>query len=215
MFKYRRMVPKFLHSDVPYFSQWESPELNKAILDKEIDATTDPNWKKSGAKTKEEYAAWSWSGCGMACTKMMLAHVTGKEIPLVELGKKCAEYGGYIMPLETSQGLIYAPYVRFLDKEFGMTARTVSPLLQREIMHELSQGNYVIASVSFAIRDPASTPKRKGGHLVLMLGYDTEKQEFYFHNPSGDTPETQEYATVSFADFEKFFSGRGVVVYGK
>ncbi len=30
----------------------------------------------------------------MACTKMILARQTGKVVPIVELGKKCAEYGG-------------------------------------------------------------------------------------------------------------------------
>jgi len=83
---------------------------------------------------------------------------------------------------------------------------------QKELMHELSQGNYVIAGASPEIRNPHSKPRVKGGHLVLMLGYDTSKREFYFHNPSGISKETQEYAAISFEDFKKFFSERGIVV---
>jgi len=44
--------------------------------------------------------------------------------------------------------------------------------------------------------DPNWRPKIKGGHLVLMVGYDKTKQEFYLHNPSGISRETQEYAAV-------------------
>lgn len=150
----------------------------------------------------------------MACTKMILAHRTGKVVPIVELGKKCAKYGGYVMPLKTSIGLYYKPYIAFVAKEFGWKAKVVQGATLQELMHELGKGNYVIAGVSAQIRHPQSTPKTKGGHLVLLVGYDKSKQEFYLHNPSGISKETQEYAVVKFDDFKKFFSGRGIVVRG-
>ncbi|HUB93554.1 MAG TPA: hypothetical protein VMB52_03555 [Verrucomicrobiae bacterium] len=78
---------RFLHENVPYFCQWESRELAKQLLAKEVTTDDDPRWKSSGAKTKAEYREWSWSGCGMACTKMLMAYTTGKVIPLIELGK--------------------------------------------------------------------------------------------------------------------------------
>lgn len=205
---------RFVHENVPYFSQWESRELNRQFLTHEINAQDDPKWKSSGAKTKQEYADWNWAGCGMACTKMIIAHRNSKVIPLATLGKKCTEYGGYTMPLETSPGMYYKPYLKFLDGEFGIKAHVVSAMLPQEIMHQLSLGNYVIASVSPKIRDPRDTPETRGGHLVLMLGYDQDKQEFYLHNPSGNTVKSQEYATVSFTDFKKFFGNRGIVVQG-
>jgi hypothetical protein len=148
----------------------------------------------------------------MACTKMLIAHTTGKVIPLVELGKKCTEYGGYTMPLRDSIGLLYKPYTTFVDKGFGWKARVAQGMSQKELMYELSQGNYVIAGVSPKIRDPDSKPKVKGGHLVLMVGYDRIKEKFYLHNPSGISKATQEYAAVSFDDFKKFFSERGIVI---
>ncbi len=210
--KKRPVSNRFLHENVPYFSQWESPELVEAILNKEVRAEDDPNWKNSGATNKEEYAAWSWNGCGMACTKMIVAHRTGKLTPLVVLGKKCTDYGGYTRPVEESVGLIYNPYISFLEKEFGFHARAVLPLLLTEIFEEISKSGYVVASVSPQIRQVTDRPRRKGGHLVLILGYDLDKQELYFHNPSGFRKETQEYASISFSDFKKFFGGRGVVV---
>lgn len=150
----------------------------------------------------------------MACTKMILAHRTGKAVPLVVLGTLCTKYGGYTMPLKDSIGLLYKPYVDFVAKEFGWKARVVQGAPLQELMHELGKGNYVIAGVSPHIRYPDSKPKIKGGHLVLLLGYDRDKQEFYLHNPSGISKHTQECAVVKFGDFKKFFSGRGIVIQG-
>lgn len=213
-FKKRPVSREYFHEGVPYFSQWESPELVEAIVTKEMSARDDPKWKASGAESKEEYNAWGASGCGMACTKMLVAELQGIEVPLVELGKKCAEYGGYSLPVEESIGLVYAPFVTFAGKELGLMARVVLPLLLTEIIEELSDGNYVIASVSPQIRNVTAKPKNKGGHLVLLLGYDLDKRLLFFHNPSGFVKQTQEYASISFADFKKFFGGRGIVVKG-
>lgn len=213
----RKLVPlrfpkTFLHKNVPYFAQWESRELVRDILDKKVLAQDDPRWRESGAQTADEYESWSWACCGMACTKMLLAHAKGVVVPLLELAKKCTKYGGYTMPLEDSKGLIYRPYVRFLKQEFGLRARVLEHVSIEEIMSELGKGKYVIASVNAAIRRPESTPPNKGGHLILLLGYDTKKRELYFHNPSGNTKKSQEYAAVSFDHFGKFFSGRCIVI---
>lgn len=211
----RHTPNSFRHNNVPYFAQWESKELVNDIISKKIKAEDDPKWRSSGAKTKQEYALWSRNGCGMACTKMMLAHRNGVVKPLVELGKQCATFGGYRFPLDSSPGLYYKPYVTFLEKAWGISATVKSGLILPEIMHELAQGNYIIASVNAQIRDPRSTPKHRGGHLVLLLGYDKTKQELYLHNPSGNTPSSQTYAAISFADFQKFFSERGIIISGK
>jgi hypothetical protein len=210
--KNKTIPQKSLIENVPYFSQWESPKLVEGILSGKFDAKNDPNWKSSGAKTKDEYALWSANACGMTCTKMILAKEIGKAIPLVELANKSLPYGVYRLPLEDSVGLLYAPYINFLSKEFSLTAKLVRPLTVNQIVHELSQNNYVIASVSPKIRNANDTPPNKGGHLVLLLGYDLNKNELSFHNPSGFKPETQSYAAISFNDFKKFFGGRGLIV---
>lgn len=202
----------FMHKNVPYFCQWESPELAQQLLEKIITTDDDPRWKNSGAKTKQEYHDWSWSGCGMACTKMILAHCTGKNMPLVKLGITCAQYGGYVFPLEQSAGLYYKPFVTFVEKELHWKAKIIQGMTLTELMYELSKGSYVIASVSPHIRHPNSKPKNKGGHLVLLLGYDQLKQIFYFHNPSGISKETQDCAAIHYSNFKKFFSGRGIVI---
>lgn len=204
---------RFVHTNVPYFSQWESRDLVGKILNGSINAQDDPQWRHSGAANKTEYASWSWAGCGMACFKMILAHRNRVIVPLVALGKRCASYGGYDMPLEQSDGLHYTPFVEFANNDFGITARAKAILPIAYIVSALARSHYVIASVHPSIRHVTSHPKTKGGHLVLVVGYDLDKRLLYLHNPSGDSRASQEYATISFKNFEKFFSHRGVIVY--
>lgn len=206
------VAPLHVIADVPYFSQWESHELVGRILDGTIKAEDDPKWRESGAEDKAEYTSWSWSACGMACTKMILAHSTAQVVPIVTLGKKALEYGCYDLPLETSAGLKYEPYVRFVQQELGWRAKVISPMIKDDIVRALSMGYYVIASVSPDIRVPTSQPKHRGGHLVLVVAYDLDKKNFYINNPSGNTKATQEHARVSFAEFEKFFAHRGIII---
>lgn len=149
----------------------------------------------------------------MACFKMILAHRNGVIVPLVALGKKCASHGGYSLPLEQSHGLRYAPFVEFANNDFGITARAKAILPIARIVSVLARFHYVIASVHPSIRHVTSRPKTKGGHLVLVVGYDLDKQLLYLHNPSGDSRASQEYVAISFKNFEKFFSHRGIIVY--
>lgn len=59
---------------VPYFSQWETPEMTLPVLAEGAAALhRDVRWKNSGAVTIEEYARWAVNVCGMACLKMILA----------------------------------------------------------------------------------------------------------------------------------------------
>lgn len=207
-----KMSRKSIHMDVPYFSQWESPGLNAEILSGDIRARDDPNWRRSGAVSADEYEVWSFSMCGMACTKMLLSHFGHGTQPVVALGKTCAEYSGYEMPLDQHKGLLYIPFLRFLVMEFDVHARVLAPMVLEDIVVTIGKGNYVIASVSPGIRQPKSSPVQKGGHLILILGYDLDEKVLYFHNPSGTSKQSQAYARISFHDFDKFFAYRGILV---
>lgn len=210
-----RFQPKkkqFLHRNVPYFSQWESKDLVKDIIARTVSAQDDPLWRKSGAKTKREYELWSWNGCGMACLKMILAFILKKEIPLVKLGTVCQKYGGYLPKNNGLKGLFYKPFLTCVKREFGLNATIIAPMVVSDIIQELEKGNFVIASVHPDIRTHTAKPSQKGGHLVLMLGYDMEQQSFSLHNPSGTTSKTQEYFKIPFTTFCNFFAYRGIAI---
>jgi len=198
---------------VPYFSQWESRELTSDVLTRGAAAALaeDPQWASSGAKTMDEYVRWASNLCGMACLKMILAARTGRAIPMLELARKCTEYGGYsVNAAGQIKGLIYAPFVTFVREAFRIDAEVVTGISACGLAGVLRQAEFFIASVHHSIRWPERQPPMKGGHLVLVL--EATSDHVVFHNPSGHTVSSQEYAAVPVSTFDKFFAGRGVAI---
>jgi len=204
-----------------YYSQFESKELVDKFLKNEISVIDDPLWKSSGAKSKKEYLNWSWNACGMACLKMVMANRENKEYAIVDLGKGCEEFGGYKVNisdfaarkyLTSIDGLIYSGFVAFTNNKFNLKGHINKNFGIYEIIYNFALGRDVIVSVSPAIRDKNNLPKTKGGHLVLMTGYDLIKKTIYINNPSGLFNMSQENYALTFAEFQKFFTGRGIVI---
>jgi hypothetical protein len=205
------MPRRLVHEEVPYYAQWESIDLIPQILSAQIKASEDPLWARSGALTADEYEEWSWNCCGMACVRMLLAG-RGVQVPLVVLAKKCSEYGGYKKPLEQNPGLFYGPFRKFMREEYRIESIPRPGISLLGILTELSKGNLAMASVSPEIRNPKAEALLKGGHLVLLVGYDNDKKVFFIHNPSGDTIDSQSFAPVRYEDFERFFDRKGIVI---
>lgn len=203
---------KSVIKDVPYYSQWESSSLVHKIISDKISAQADPSWEDSGASSPEEYEFWARNMCGMSCLKMIIQHKFGEVIPIIDLGKRGLKYGVYTLKPDTIDGMYYFPFVKFVKEEFNLDTEVVRLMSVERILRELAHKNYIIASVSHEIRNPSSRPVSKGGHLILLLGYDLKKRTILFHNPSGDTEESQKYAEILFPQFENFFAGRGLVI---
>jgi hypothetical protein len=199
-------------TDVPYFSQWETPEMTLPVL---TDGATalhrDPLWKNSGAETIEEYARWAVNVCGMACLKMILA-ARGEAHPILSLARACTTYGGYVVnDADASiKGLIYAPFVTFVRERFGLVADVRTQVPAETIPAILSGHSFFIASVSSTIRWPEREPPGKGGHLVLVTAAD--EASVRFHNPSGHDRASQADVTLPLATFDRFFANRGIAV---
>jgi len=209
-------IPRaYMRDSIPYVSQWESPELAEQIINGQLRARDDPKWRKSGARTRDEYQTYSWNMCGMACLRMILLDRSGKADTIIKLGKKCTKYGGYTLPFGESAGLQYRQFAAFMKSEYDIDSIVKPALLQHDIKVAISKGEYVIASVSPQIRRPDSLPQHKGGHLVLITGYDDVKRIFYLHNPSGIAGLSQVNTVISYRDFRKFFAHRGIIVKSK
>jgi hypothetical protein len=147
----------------------------------------------------------------MACLKMILAARTGRVEPSLELARRCTAYGGYTVS-ETGEirGLIYAPFATFIRAEFAMESEVVTGIDAQGLGALLDVNEFFIASVHPSIRWPEQQPPSRGGHLVLVLGVSGD--EVIFHNPSGHTAQTQEYASLKIASFDGFFAGRGIAI---
>ncbi|UCI34257.1 C39 family peptidase [Mesorhizobium sp. B4-1-4] len=202
---------KPLPEAVPFFSQWETPDMTLAVLAEGADIALrrDPLWRGSGAETFDEYALWAANICGMACLKMILA-TRGEIVPTVELARQCTGYGGYVVSEGSIKGLIYAPFVTFVKAEFGLDAEAMTGVATADIPAILTRSRFFIASVSSSIRWPEREPRSKGGHLVLVTS--ASDQGFRFHNPSGHTSATQANAVLAPSDFDRFFANRGIAV---
>jgi hypothetical protein len=198
----------------PFFSQWESRDLTNEVVRVGAAAALarDPLWAGSGAASIDEYVEWAAHLCGMACLKMILAARSGRDHPMLELARECTRYGGYrVEPDRTIKGLIYAPFVEYVAREFGLRAEVVTGIGVADIAGIMQRAEYFIASVHYSIRRPELEPPRQGGHLVLVLG--AGEDGIAFHNPSGHDAASQENVRLATPEFGRFFAGRGIAVY--
>jgi hypothetical protein len=205
-------LPPTINLPFTYYSQWESPRLVDKFIYQTLPVSKDPQWKKSGASTPKDYEYWSWNLCGIACLRMVLA---GKKIPVppaVTLAKKSIKYGCYTPTPDFIGGLFYKPFINFLTGKFHLQSIIANPLSIKRIKYYLSQKCYVIASISPQIRNPDSHPAKKGGHLVLITGYNSAAKTLTFQNPSGFYRKSQQNVLLSESVFSRFFANRGIIV---
>lgn len=200
---------------VPYFCQWESAHLAGAIIRGELDLKDDPAWADSGAADVDEYARWASHVCGMACLKMVLAARTGRVHPTLALARASLPYGAYTVDGDEIKGMIYAPFVRYVEEVHGLRARVHVDLATAALPALLDEAEFFMASVHPSIRWPDQPPPKKGGHLVLVTRAGAD--EIVFHNPSGEPvvdgrPGTQADARLAPAVFDRYFAGRGVAI---
>ncbi len=196
--------------DVPYFSQWESPDLILGLIDGTRQETDDPLWQRSGARTVEEYAFWSQRTCGIACLRMVFAYRGLPVPPSVELALECEKAGGYIRHADGVHGLIYAPFVSWIGERFDIKASVCKDLPIAELADLVSTGHMVIASVHHSIRWPHLRPPGRGGHLVLVTGASDD--ELVFNNPSGLPQLNQHRARLTGDVFDRFYAARGILI---
>src|SRR5215471_10921804 len=83
-------------SGVPYYSQWESPELVGRFIDGSLRPAEDPRWAASGACSPAEYEYWSTKACGLACLKMILGSRALPVPPLMRLVERALAWRAYL-----------------------------------------------------------------------------------------------------------------------
>jgi hypothetical protein len=197
-------------SGVPYYSQWESPELVPRFVDGSLTPAADPRWAASGAQTPAEYGFWSPRVCGLACLRMILGTRAVPVPPTMSLLERALVWRAYVPDGERVIGLIYQPFADWVGAEFGVSAQVRADLTVDQIVACAAPATPVMASVHHWIRWPDRTPPTTGGHLVLVTG--AADGLLRLHNPSGLPGTNQRDAVVSATDFARFFAGRGLVI---
>lgn len=198
----------------PYHAQWESPELIAEFLSGRRSAATDPRWAESGARTPQEYEFWSSRTCGMACLRSILDHREGASPATVTLAHEVLLAGGYTMREGGVRGLVYRPFVDYLERRWAIRAEVAARLPAPELAAALAAGSWALASVHRSIRhhdEPGpGAPPQRGGHLVLAYGLSDGA--VLFHNPSGHRPATRARVRLGLDAFAGYFAERAVLL---
>lgn len=195
---------------VPYHAQWESPDLIPEIIAGTRRAADDPLWRQSGADSPQEYEFWSWRLCGMACLRMALDHWKGTAPSAVSLAAECTGVGAYVRHHDRVDGLIYAPFADYVQQRWQLLAESRPYLPAGEIPEQIAAGRLVMLSVHSSIRVLDPDPPRRGGHLVLAVGFASD--HLVIHNPSGLPGRSQRFARVPWTDLDRFYARRGVLL---
>jgi hypothetical protein len=210
---FSKTLPPTAKIEVPYFSQFMSAELVEDFIEGKKELHTDPKWQQSGADSPKEYEQWTWCDCGITCFKMILAtnNSQASSLPLVKLSKEATQYGAFKVTDTSISPLHYKEFCIYVREKHGLDARSISALSICALKEQVAKGNFVIASVHPSIRHTNSIPPKRGGHLVLIVGYD--EKGICIHNPSGyQSNSSQERAFVPYNDFKRFFAYRGIII---
>jgi hypothetical protein len=196
---------------IPWITQYATPSLIAAIAYGGHPPAEDPNWRASGAPTREAYGRWCTRLCGIACLQMALTGRDGHAPTLFALLRGCLDYGGYVEEPDGSvTGLLYQPFAAFTRDRYQLQADVITSLDPARMIAELDAGRLVMASVHKEIRRPEHDPPATGGHLVLVTRH-TDGQ-LTFHNPSGHTPQAG-IANLPLTRFYRFAAHRGLALH--
>lgn len=196
---------------VPALTQYASEDLIAGILYGGRDRTDDPRWRESGAPNLAAYEHWTVRWCGMACLRMALLARDGTAPSLYELTLQAKAFGAYTDEPGRPEGLLYHPFVDFVEQRHSLHAEVVTDLTSSRLCRAVQEGRLVIASVHPEVRRAdRPAPAKRGGHLVLVTAVDGGSVTF--HDPSGHHAQAV-VATLPMSVFDRFATGRGIVLY--
>ncbi|HEY2023995.1 C39 family peptidase [Paraburkholderia sp.] len=202
--------PIFRHADVPYYTQWASPEWVRDIVERQCDPCDDPHWRRSGFADPVRYRFWAQRLCGLTCLESALDYWRIGHAPRADLLEDALRHGVYRMREDGGvDGLIYRPFADWAARAFGLHVDVVPQAPLEHIAARLDAGTLAIVSVSAEIRYPQRPNQRQGGHLILLHGRD--RHGVWFHNPSGVVPH-QANVYLPFATIARFYAGRGMTL---
>lgn len=207
-------IPNVVGYDVPYISQFARPEDVENIIRGKMATIDDPYWGLTGANSSEEYVLWARAMCGMASTAMIIGYYfKDKEVKLLDLSRDALAHGVYRNEFGTISNMQYGEFAKWIQK-YNLRAEVYSRLSIRGIKLALANKKLPLVSVNPNIRGyVTSSPDRKGGHLVLITGYNSLRHVLILNNPSGFTSlKTQMRHEITEKEFRKYYAGRGIFV---
>ena len=204
-------VKERVQYDVPYVCQFAKPEHAELSLKKELILQDDPHWADTGATSPDRYAEWAFAMCGMASAAMALGYFHGRNLKPAEMAEEALKAGAYRNESNGLSGMRFREFSNWI-KEYDLRAEVYSRLSLQGIRNALSRGKLVMVSVNPNIRGYSTAPEnQKGGHLVLITGYDSDG--ISINNPSGFTSTASQINhRLPIDDFKRYYAGRGILL---
>ena len=149
----------------------------------------------------------------MACTSMALKYFYDNNKKIILLAEDAFKNKVYSENNKEISDMKYREFANWI-KNYFIKAEVYTNLSIKGIQYALSQGKLVMVSVNPNIRGYNTAPVfQKGGHLVLVIGYDILKKTFTINNPSGFVSlNTQAKHTLPIKLFKEYYSGRGILL---
>lgn len=206
-------IPKMVNHDISYVCQFAKPEHAELSLKKELAPVDDSHWAETGAASPKRYADWAFTMCGMASTAMALSHFHKKNIKPALLAEDALLSGVYTENEKELSAMKYREFAKWV-KKYDLHADIYTKLSIKGIQYALAKGKLVIVSVNPNIRGYNTAPiDQKGGHLVLVTGYNLDRNIISINNPSGFVSNnTQINHELSEKQFLTYYARRGIVL---
>jgi len=211
-----RIKPK-VEYNVPFVCQFAHSDHSELSLKKKLDPKDDKYWFETGAISPERYAEWAFTMCGMASAAMALSHFKNKDIKPVVLAEDALSHNVYHEEEDgTLSSMKYREFAEWIGK-YNLKATVLSRLNVRGIQFALTNEKLVMISVNPDIREyETASQTQKGGHLVIVTGYNKDERTIIINNPSGFVSNnTQIGHTISLKVFNKYYAGRGIILDSK
>lgn len=200
--------------EVPYVSQFASPDRIKDYIHHDYDGTTDPNWASFGADNPADYAFWCHRVCALACLKMAIQAQTQQAPNLWELTQQGLLHGGYRVYDDQGRMIDEGWYVTAqikLAADYGLVMIGYSYAPVEAMCQPILDGQLVAAAVSPEVGEREPDRRRYGGHLVLIYGFEWREGRLHslmLHNPSGRYQELQAGAVIPVRRFKQLYAHR-------
>lgn len=185
------------HHQLPFYSQ--SWNLEK--------------WKEAGFESREDAEYWQNSSCGILCLGMVLQKVKQKPVSISELITKGKKIGAY----NHTHGWSHDGLVNLAEK-YGLEAKRYERLSLDDLKNFLDRGYVIVVSIKWAFKKQKNLKerimfwKKFGGHLALVVGYDSDSGDFIVHHTSIHPEFNWEHKYISRDVFRKSFTGRGIIL---
>lgn len=160
---------------------------------------TDSKWKNENYSAKGEKKTIGSSGCGVACTAMIIATLKDKNITPVDTAKWSMEHGYKAF----NQGTYYSYFVPQLE-EYGIECKRLNHVsvygkpessYYTEVLKALKNGDWVIACAGKGLWTSS-------GHFIIAYGY--ENGYVYINDPNSKASKRTKAEWSTFTEQMKY-----------